>query len=313
MLASFFALCPTVIAQELNREAATQKMKQGFYDFESKIDLSGCGVTPQNVGELFVFVLKNDPYLFFVQTKLSYLYKSNGEMEIYPKYNMSAKDAAQSIKYCTDEVKRLAGGVDERMNDAEKALFVHDLICAEFSYDTSYTFADMLGFLTTKTGTCQGYAWTYMAVLRELEIECCYVASDSINHIWNMVKIDGEWYHCDLTWDDNASNIADRRHFLCSDKRAESLGYRDWYSAYGAKCTSERFDCADLSLLTHKLYSGDADHSEVVELYDVLVLRQYENNDENKPICQMCADVNADRICDEKDTELLRAMLMGIN
>lgn len=308
VFASVLPFCISVAAQELNREAAAQKMKQGFYNFESKIDMSGLGVTPQNIGDIFIFVLKNDPYLFFVGTKLSYLYKTDGTMEIYPKYNMSASDAAQGIKYCTDEVKRLASGVDPRMSEAEAALFVHDLICAEFSYDTSYTFADMLGFLTTKTGTCQGYAWTYMAVLRELGIECCYVASDTINHIWNMVKIEGEWYHCDLTWDDGGEQN-DRRHFLCSDKKAKQMGHRDWYSAYGTRCTSEKYDSADLSLLTHDLYSGDGDHSGELELYDLLALIVGKGDS----FCPMCADVNSDMACDEIDAEILRQKLVGLN
>jgi transglutaminase/protease-like cytokinesis protein 3 len=24
----------------------------------------------------------------------------------------------------------------------------------------------------------------------------------SVNHVWNAVKLDGKWYHLDLTWDD---------------------------------------------------------------------------------------------------------------
>lgn len=302
------AFCPTVAAEELDRDIAVEKMTRGFYNFESKIDMSGCGVTPQNIGELFIYALKNDPYLFFVDTKLSYLYsKSSGKMEIYPKYNMSAEDAASALIFCKSEIKRLAAMVDNRMTDAEKALYIHDLICAEYSYDLSYKFTDMLGFLSTKTGTCQGYAWTYMAVMRELGVESCYVASDSLNHIWNMVRIDGEWYHCDLTWDDNAENISDHRHFLNSDKKAASQGHKDWYSAYDAACPSEKFDGADLSPLTHKLYSGDADHSDVTELYDLLLMRR------SGDICGMCADLNADGVDDERDLEILRATLLGIN
>ena len=297
-----------VSAQELNMQAAVEKMAQGLYNFETEIDISHCGVTPKNVGEIFIFVIKNDPYLFFVGTNLSYIYRSDGSMSIFPKYNMSAEDAAQSIRYCKNEVKRMARMVDPRMSDAEKALFVHDMICSEFSYDLTYTLLDMPGFLSGKMGTCQGYTWTYMAIMRELSIECCYVASDTINHIWNMVKIDGEWYHCDLTWDDGGEQ-RDRRHFLCSDKKAQELGHKDWYSAYDNTCLSEKYDDADLSALTHELYSGDGDHSGGVNLYDLLSLVV----DVEGSFCQMCTDVNADMACDDMDAELLRRILVGLN
>ena len=304
----FSPFCISACAAEPDREAAAAKMTRGLYNFESEIDMSGCGVTPQNVGEIFIFVIKNDPYLFFVSTKLSYIYKSDGKMTVFPKYTMSADEAAKAILFCKSEVGRMASAVDPRMSDAEKALFVHDLICAEFSYDLTYTLADMSGFLSGRMGTCQGYTWTYMAVLRELSIECCYVASDTINHIWNMVKIDGEWYHCDLTWDDGGE-MRDRRHFLCSDKKAIELGHRDWYSAYGEACPSEKYDTADMSALTHDLYSGDADHSGKTELYDLLSVTV--GNDES--FCQMCADVNGDLVCDGHDADALRDKLLGIN
>ena len=300
--------CISVGARGLDREKAIEKMSRGLYNFDAEIDMSGCGVTPQNVGEIFIFVIKNDPYLFFVGTKLSYIYKGDGRMTVFPKYTMSAEDAANSIKYCKSEVQGMASTVDPRMSDAEKALFVHDMICSEFSYDLTYTLSDMPGFLSGRMGTCQGYTWTYMAVMRELGIECCYVASDTINHIWNMVKIDGEWYHCDLTWDDGGE-MRDRRHFLCSDNKARELGHRDWYSAYGEICLSEKYDAAELSALTHELYSGDADHSGEVELYDLLSVIGVGG----APLCQMCADVNADLACDERDADALRDKLLGIN
>jgi hypothetical protein len=122
-----------------------------------------------------------------------------------------------------------------------------------------------------------------------------------------MVRIDGEWYHCDLTWDDGGLE-RDRRHFLNSDKKAVALGHRDWYSAYGESCASEKYDAADLAAFTHDLYSGDADHDKTVELYDLLLMTQ-----EGERFCPMCADINNDQFCDNSDAEILRTMLIAAN
>lgn len=59
---------------------------------------------------------------------------------------------------------------------------------------------------------CEGYALILKQVLKCAGIECRYVENwvdwKAINpksktnfHAWNQVKIDGEWYNCDLTWD----------------------------------------------------------------------------------------------------------------
>ena len=59
---------------------------------------------------------------------------------------------------------------------------------------------------------CEGYALILKQVLRCAGIECRYVEDEvdkdvndpknnDARHAWNQVKIDGEWYNCDLTWD----------------------------------------------------------------------------------------------------------------
>ena len=43
------------------------------------------------------------------------------------------------------------------------------------------------------------------------------------NHVWNYVKVDDEWLHLDLTWDDPVStdgkDILDDSYFLIDDNK----------------------------------------------------------------------------------------------
>ena len=48
---------------------------------------------------------------------------------------------------------------------------------------------------------CNGYALSFMAIMRECGIETTYETGD--NHAWNSVKLDGQWYNIDVTWDDS--------------------------------------------------------------------------------------------------------------
>ena len=111
----------------------------------------------------------------------------------------------------------------------EKILVVHDKMIEDFKYDTEYSELSYhaYGIFKNKTAVCQGYAQAFYMVMRELGIDCDFCVSSSINHIWNYVKIDGKWYHIDLTWDDpiikNSNNeIIERTtayhdNFLVSD------------------------------------------------------------------------------------------------
>lgn len=51
---------------------------------------------------------------------------------------------------------------------------------------------------------CQGYASTFKAFMDALGIECEYVKGlgNGGPHGWNRVKVNGEDYYIDVTWDD---------------------------------------------------------------------------------------------------------------
>lgn len=64
------------------------------------------------------------------------------------------------------------------------------------SYHTAY------GVVMDGVGVCQSYSLAYNILCRKAGIECINVYSNGIGHMWNMVKIGGEWYNVDVTYDD---------------------------------------------------------------------------------------------------------------
>ena len=84
--------------------------------------------------------------------------------------------------------------------DFEKALWFHDWLINNAYYDETYTYYSADSILLRGTGVCDGYSKAYQLLLRAAGIatERCTGG----NHAWNYVKLDGEWYHIDPTWDD---------------------------------------------------------------------------------------------------------------
>ncbi|MGN0805791.1 MAG: transglutaminase domain-containing protein, partial [Candidatus Coproplasma sp.] len=60
------------------------------------------------------------------------------------------------------------------------------------------------GVFAKGEAVCEGYAKAFSLLLNVSGVENVYVTGTSKGegHAWNMVKIDGEWYWYDLTWDD---------------------------------------------------------------------------------------------------------------
>lgn len=102
----------------------------------------------------------------------------------------------------------------------DKILTVHDYICnnVSYSYDTVNGTADFRSAydaLYYNTTVCSGYALLFQKFMDYMGIPC-YVATGTINgvgHAWNLVNIDGQWYHIDCTNDDQNYGIS-RHYFL---------------------------------------------------------------------------------------------------
>ena len=285
-----------------------------FYSFSSSVDVSEFMITPEELSRVFSLIIKNDPYLFFVDNTLSYSFDSRGYvLSVKPNYSMEGKEVFAAWDFCREVVRSMARGALKYETDEAKALYLHDYICSNYSYDTTLANDDLYSFFLTGQGSCQSYAYAYMAALRECGIESRFVASDSISHMWNYVNIDGEWYHVDLTWDDAGSEVS-RRHFLCSDKTARARGHKDWYSTEETVCASEKYSVCNLDALLHSDFeSGDVDHSGCVDLGDALSVRGYLSDDTFSGFCLFCADADGNGIVDGADVEFLRKKLLQLD
>ena len=84
------------------------------------------------------------------------------------------------------------------------ALWLHDWLTHNAYYDQTFTYYDADGVLLRGTGVCDSYAKAYVQLLQTAGLEAKRVTGygNGDSHAWAVVKIDGEWYHIDPTWDD---------------------------------------------------------------------------------------------------------------
>lgn len=86
------------------------------------------------------------------------------------------------------------------------------------------------GAILDNVGVCQSYTLAYKILCNRAGIENIPIYSTQLGHMWNLVKLDGNWYHVDVTYDDpvysndlgdndNVQTIfgASHKNFLVSD------------------------------------------------------------------------------------------------
>lgn len=109
-------------------------------------------------------------------------------------------------------------------SDYEKALYIHDYIAGICDYNSTGDehVSTAYGCLVEKKANCEGYAKAFSYLAEKMNMECVLVTGKTDkgeNHAWNQVKIDGDWYNLDVTWDDRG-DTSDIRwiYFLCNDE-----------------------------------------------------------------------------------------------
>ncbi|MCQ2514786.1 MAG: hypothetical protein MJ089_06855 [Ruminococcus sp.] len=151
------------------------------------------------------------PEIFWLKSSCSY-YFENYQTFVSLKYTISADDLPEYKERFYDKIQEIVSNAPDNASDFELELYINDYICDNCVYD--YTVAetknfvgdtsDAYGVLVEGNAVCEGYARAVNLLCNEFGIECVNVSgmSKTQNHIWNCVKINGEWYQLDVTWND---------------------------------------------------------------------------------------------------------------
>lgn len=209
-------------------------------NFESEVNVRKFNLTIDELGEFYRKVLFAHPLYFYVNSGFSYAEGGYTEEDMHVLYvhihysdtyvetdehgvlipGADIDKAKEKILKKTNEIKAATDEIlfyiNGNMTEFEKVMTVHDYMVRKYSYDWDYYnrvcenenaadpsyFGYTLEIMTEKTGVCQGYTLAFSYVMQQLEIDTAFVSSAAMQHAWNLVKVDGQWYHIDVTWDD---------------------------------------------------------------------------------------------------------------
>lgn len=199
-------------------------------NYEAVIDVSAYNLPSSQQGQEYLRILNDNPQLFYVQGQVGVGIAGGKIVSYQPVYLVGKTEAAKMRGEFEAAAQQVLEQVDSSMSTVEKALVVHDYLVQNCEYDYERLMAGKLpdishtayGALVSRIAVCDGYAQAYAYIMNnKLGISCTVVASDPMNHAWNMIEIDRKWYHTDLTWDDPVWDCMGRvKHdnFLLSDQ-----------------------------------------------------------------------------------------------
>ncbi len=178
------------------------------------------------------------------------IYDDTAVIEAY-KSGDDSKLTDEKDKYILTELKKAIDEIitdDMSEYDKEKAVYDYMFLNTRFDEDSLNAISEIeesdyshtpYGFFHDRNVICVGDATTFKLFMDALGIECKIIHStEEGEHAWDVVKIDGDWYHVDVLFDGGFSEPA--YAFFNVPDSVKEMGDYPWDRDEMPECTSTK-------------------------------------------------------------------------
>ncbi len=154
-----------------------------------------------------------------------------GRFSIDFTYRLTPEEMSNMNRAAEAAAENILSGITADMTAYDKLKYFHDYLVLNCSSSTDYEYADTVyGALVKGQALCEGYAKAFSYLCNKTGIENMIVTGYTNEaHMWNMVKVDGNWYHIDVTWDKPSGMLAEMypdmimyQYFMVTDSVIEN-------------------------------------------------------------------------------------------
>lgn len=162
----------------------------------------------------FNCVMLDHPELFYVTgysiTKFTRKDKIE-KIEFEGRYTCDFDEAVKRQLLVDEAVSNCLSGISPDASEYEKVKYIYEYIIKNTEYDLdSAENQNILSVLLNNKSVCQGYAKSVQYLLNKLGVFCILVegkVKDTESHVFNIVRIDGNYYFVDATWGDASYSL----------------------------------------------------------------------------------------------------------
>ncbi len=232
---------------------AIAEISKGFNSMSEEIVITKYNIDLDELNNILTYL---EYYKLYYYVANEYHYRPNVDGTVYsliPTYTMSKSAVIAGNQMIKEKMDRLVSAASKLSTDIEKIIYVHDYVVGNIEYDyKNYDQAHNNIYNALKDGVtmCEGYSETFNYALSLLDIKSYIITSNANVHAWNLVYLDGNYYHVDCTFDDPyyenpnlltnpVSGNYSYENLMCSDSLNTRNGHeaKDWevngYNVYG--------------------------------------------------------------------------------
>ncbi|MCH3971174.1 MAG: hypothetical protein LKE53_00095 [Oscillospiraceae bacterium] len=175
---------------------------------------------------LAVMAFFNDnPQIFWVSNQYTYTFTfSHTTVQLYSRVAKTERAGLQ--KKLDAAAAKALSGVSAGQTALARETALYQALAARCTYagsstDSQWQSYTSYGALVQGKAVCDGYARAMQLLCAKAGLQCRLVNGSSKGgaHIWNLIEIDGKWYHFDATWMD--ANVQTFDYFNLNDTQIQ--------------------------------------------------------------------------------------------
>ncbi len=177
-------------------------------------DITVSSTDTEQIDKAFKCVLLDHPEIFYVKgysmTKLT----RGGvlsKITLSGTYSMSQGEKEEKEKLAAAAAANILSQIPSGVSEYDRVKFIYEYLVLHTEYDiNSEQNQNILSVLLNGRSVCQGYAKTAQYLLNQSGMFCTLaegIVKGNEPHVWNIVRVDGEYYNMDVTWGDASYNI----------------------------------------------------------------------------------------------------------
>ena len=192
--------------------------------------------------------LNDHPEVFWIDPESNYSYTKYADSICY---ELTFTDTGETLQIkrelLWEVVNKVKEEVPDNADDYEVELYLNDYLAEHCVYDTdSDNKHNAYGALVQGRAVCDGYSHAFQLLCHNFGIDCMVVEGTSDfnsnaddGHMWNCIKLNDNWYHVDVTWNDatNAQCGIERYFYLNLTEEEISRDHR--ISGNYSQCSEE--------------------------------------------------------------------------
>ncbi len=211
--------------------SATEKkaylaLAKGIAAHQEKIDISSMGIPEEDAIKIFNAVAYDNPQFFWLGGGCTWYYSPKGTAtSIVPIYTRTAAEVAAIKPKVEAAVKSVTAEALKKDTLFERVKYIHDYVVNRTTYTDkgSDYIREAEGVLIYGKALCEGYSNTFSYLCQSIGIKTASAVGtgNGGKHMWNIIQLDGNWYHMDVTFDDPTGDtpICSYEHFCVTEKQ----------------------------------------------------------------------------------------------